>query len=195
MLKVITAPTTAPITVSEAKLQAVIGHNADDDLLEIMISAVREHGEGITRRSFAPQTLEVVLDEFPAWEIELPNGPVTSITSVKYIDEDGVEQTLVSGTDYDEDTDSLIAKVQPVYQGEWPDTAVQPNAVRVRYEAGWTSSNVPDAIKQWMLVRVASLYAQRENHIVGFGAGIKVGFMGRDFSDSLLDRYTVVTGL
>lgn len=195
MLKVITPPTVEPVSVAEAKLQAVIGIADDDDLLEIMISAVREQGENLTSRSFAPQTLEIMLDEFPSWEIELPKGPVTSITSVKYIDEDGVEQTLVSGTDYVGDTDSLIAKVQPIYQGEWPDTYQQPNAVRVRYEAGWTASTVPDAIKQWMLVRVASLYAQRENHVVGSGVGIKVGRMGHDFADALLDRYKVYSGL
>jgi len=187
MIKVITAPTVEPVTVAEAKLQTVVDYNTDDGLFAVIIAAARDNGESLTGRSWAPQTLEVVLDAFPSGMIELNRGPVTGITSVKYLDADGVEQTLVSGTDYDSSTDGLIAYVVPCYETTWPETKPVPGAVRVRYAAGWTAANFPPALKQWMLVRIAGLYAQREAFVVG----ASIGSMGRGFCDSLLDNYIV----
>jgi len=190
MLKIITSPTVEPVTVAEAKAQAVVGINEDDTLVGQMISAARGNAELLTRRSIAPQVLEVVLDEFPDWEIELPRGPVTEITSVKYYDEDGVEQTLSTSL-YEKDMDSLVARVQPIDGEEWPETKVMLNAVRVRYNAGWTAANIPPAIKMWIMIRVASMYAQRENHIAGPGM-MTVMPMHRGFADGLLDEFTVL---
>lgn len=186
MLKVITAPTVEPISVAEAKLQSVIGVTADDGLLAIMISAAREAGESLTRRSFAPKTLELVLDAFPLGEIELPESPITAITSVTYIDEDGAEQTMPSD-EYDVDIESLVGRISPLDGELWPDTKVIKNAVRIRYTAGWTASNIPPAIKQWLMVTVAGLYMQRENFVIGQS----VTAMNRGFCDSLLDKYRV----
>lgn len=190
MLKLITAPTVEPVTLTEVKEQTVIGFTTDDTLLTRLISVARAEAESITRRSLAPQTLEVVLDTWPRWEINLPRGPVTAVSSVKYYDEDAVEQTL-STSIYETDLDSIVARVQPRDGEEWPDLATMVNAVRVRYTAGWTAATCPVEIKQWILVRVASLYAQRENFLAGSNAPA-VAMMPRSFADALLDSYTVL---
>ena len=186
MLRVVEGPTVEPVTVAECKAQSVIEHDADDSLLELYISAVREYGESVTNRSFAPQTLEVVLDGFPSNEIDLPNGPISEVLSLEYTDKDGIDRVLSEDVDFYSDTFSILGSVKPV--GAWPSTLDKPGAVRVQYIAGW--AECPKAIKQWMLVRVASFYAQRENHIVDISRQ-NVATMGRGFADSLLDRYTV----
>lgn len=193
MLKVITAPTVEPVDIADVKLQAVIDSDADDDLIGVFITAAREHAEGITGRSLAPQTLEVVLDGFPCGNIQLPRGPVTSITSVKYTDVDGVEQAIVSGTDYDEYMSDVSSYVRPVFGESWPETKVIPGAVRVRYESGWGADDCPKAAKVWIMVRVAGLYAQREGFTIG-GNGQVMSEMPRTFADSLLDNITVPEG-
>jgi hypothetical protein len=43
-----------------------------------------------------PQTWLLALDAFPAWEIELPQPPLISVASVKYIDDAGDLVTLAS---------------------------------------------------------------------------------------------------
>lgn len=187
MLKLVTAPTVEPVTLSEVKAQAVIGHDLDDALLSVMISAAREHGESLTGRSWAPKTLEVVLDSFPSGAIELPASPVTAVLSIKYLDADGVEQTMPD-TDYYVDTDSLVGRVVP--KDAWPETVERPNAVRVRYTAGFAAGSIPPALKQWLLIRVASLYAQRESLTAG-----NVSELSRSFVDGLLDPYTVLGGM
>lgn len=191
MLKIVTPPAVEPVTIEEVKAQAVIDGSLDDLLLGIIISAARAQGEALTNRSWAPQTLEVVFDGFPAGRISLPRGPVTAVASVVYLDVNGAEVTLDQSF-YDVNTEAPVAWVAPVYSGTWPVTANKPNAVRVRYEAGWmAATEFPPALKQWMLVNVASFYAQRENHVVG----AKVAAMPRGFCDSLLDPFILPEGL
>lgn len=191
MLKLVTAPTVEPVTLSEVKAQAVIGHDLDDSLLSVMISAAREHGESLTGRSWAPKTLEVVIDRFPASGIDLPASPVTAVTSIKYLDADGAEQTMPD-TDYYVDTDSLVGRVIP--KDAWPETADRLNAVRVRYEAGFPAGSIPSALKQWLLIRVATLYEHREAQTM-VSNGRLVMPMDRSFVDGLLDPYTVFGGM
>lgn len=189
MLKVITAPTVEPLTLDEVKEQALPAGTDDDNLLTRLISVAREQAESLTKRSLAPKTLELVLDTWPGSEIRLPAGPVTAVSSVKYVDEDEAEQTLSTDV-YEVDTDSLVARVKLRSAESWPDLNEQLNAVRVRYTAGFARADVPQQVKQWMLIRIASLYAQRENHVVGYGS-TSVSQMGRSFADSLLDEITV----
>jgi uncharacterized phiE125 gp8 family phage protein len=190
MLKLVTAPTVEPVTLSEVKAHCVIGHDLDDTLLGVLISAAREHGEALTGRSWAEKTLEVVLDEFPAGAIELPASPITAVTSVKYLDANGVEQTM-DAADYTVDTDSLVGRV---VAEEWPETDDTVNAVRVRYTAGWTPSTIPPALQQWLLIRVATLYEHREALSMVSNNRLVLP-MDRSFVDGLLDAHTVFGGM
>ena len=104
--KVITAVATEPITRAEAKLHLGLddmsGSHPDDAIIDALITAAREYGEQYTKRALAQQTLEASLDAFPDSDddrIDLPRAPVASITSVKYTDTSGTEQTI-SGSAY-----------------------------------------------------------------------------------------------
>ena len=99
------------------------------------LEAAFAYCEHYTGRSLGSQTLELALDEFPAGDIQLPQGPVTSITSVKYYDTAEVLQTMDSA-DYSLDDYSDPQWLSPAYDTEWPDTLATVNAVKVRYVAG-----------------------------------------------------------
>ena len=98
-LKVVTAPTVEPVTLTEAKLHQRVDLSADDDLVTMWISAIREHAEHLTERALAPATFCLYLDAFPCDGIEIPRPPLTAISSIQYYDTTG---TLVSldGADY-----------------------------------------------------------------------------------------------
>ena len=67
----------------------------EDDLLDAIITAGREHVEDITRRKIITQTWDFFLDGWPNVNyIALPDGNLQSITSVKYTDSDGAETNL-----------------------------------------------------------------------------------------------------
>lgn len=197
MLKIVTPPTESLVTVEEIKTQMGIYDDGWDDFIGVTISAVQEMGEHRTRCSLATQTLELMLDgfyqpeRFPAQTIYLPMGPVQSITSLKYIDTDGVEQSL-SADEYDTDIETQIARIRPLYGEIWPETNVQFNAVRVRYEAGLTSDDKWYlSVRKWMFARIKS-HIQQQESIHGGTQGNFIKLMPHEYVDCLLDPLTVM---
>lgn len=132
---------------------------ADDAQLAALVTAAREMAEAITRRALLTQTWDLFLDEFPAAEIEVPLPRLQSVTSITYTDAAGVSQTLAAGA-YQVDTASEPARLLPAYGTSWPCTRAVPNAVAVRYVAGYgdTPADVPQPIRQAVLLLVSGLY-------------------------------------
>lgn len=180
-LKVITAPTVEPVTLADAKLHLRVDVSEEDTLITSLISAAREECEHLLERAIAEQTLEVSLDEFPDDGIKLPRPPIKSITSVTYVDPDGVTQTMASG-DYYLDDAQEPSWLLPAYGGAWPSTREEANAVKVRYVAGYT--DCPDVIRAWILLRVGTLFYSRE-------ADSDKPVQPSPFVDRLLDRYRI----
>jgi uncharacterized phiE125 gp8 family phage protein len=184
-LKLITPPAVEPVALANAKAHMRIDTGDDDTLIEFLIVAARQEAEKITRRALITQEWELVLDEFPT-EISLPLPVLQSVSSIKYLDVDGVEQTLLS-TLYLADADSEPARIVPAYGCTWPVTRDQYAAVRIRYLAGYgdSESDIPQAIRQWIMIRVATLYENRE--AVGNSQVAIIPFV-----DGLLDEYRVL---
>lgn len=182
-LKLITAPTTEPVTLADAKSHLRVSGTDDDALITALISAARQDAEHRLGRALITQTWELTLDAFTD-TIELPLPVLASVTSIKYIDATGTEITLSSAA-YTVDTDSEPGRVYPVYGTSWPGIRSQTNAVRIRYVAG--AASVDAAISQWMLLRISALYENRESVV----SGQPIQAAPRDFADGLLDRYKV----
>lgn len=184
-LKLITGPATEPVTLAEAKAQMRVDASDEDDLISALITVAREEAEHRTERALITQTWERVIDAFPEVEIVLGKAPVQSITSITYTNTDGVE-TVIDGADYVLDNIQLPNFVAPADGVSWPATMDTMNAVKVRFSAGYgAASDVPMAIRQWMLLRIGTLYKFRESVI----AGMPVAEMPGRFWDRLLDAY------
>ena len=156
--RLITPPAAEPVSVSELKAHLRVTHSADDAYLGELATAAREYAEQQTGRALAEQTREYTADAFPSnGVLRLGFAPVVSISSVKYLDEAGAEQTLAA-TVYTVDTQSepgaLVLKVDRA----WPDTAKLPAAVRVRYVCGTTARPL---LKQAVIFIAAHWYEQR----------------------------------
>ncbi len=183
----ITPPAVEPVTLAEAKAHLYVTHIDDDALIGAYISAAREDAEHRLQRALVSQTWELALDAFPA-VIVLPMAPLSSVTSIKYLDGNGVEQTLAPAA-YAVDTAAEPGAVVPAYGLAWPATRAERNAVRVRYVAGYGAdgSLVPASIKAWIKLRVGALYENRESAV----AGQPIQAAPRDFADGLLDRHKI----
>jgi uncharacterized phiE125 gp8 family phage protein len=187
-LKLITAPTEEPVTLTQVKLHCRVDGSDEDALLNLAIVAARRAAEGRTSRALVTQTWELALDAFPAAEIDLPMPPVQSITSVKYLDTSGVEQTI-DAANYALDTYGMRPWLVPAYGYAWPASLASANAVKIRFVAGYgAAAAVPDDIKAWMLLAIGTLYANRETIATGQVAELPGGFW-----QSLLDPYRVFT--
>lgn len=188
-LKLITAPTSEPVTLAEAKAHLRVEIADDDLLIGSMITAAREAAEHITQRSLMLQTWELALDAFPspAYGIRLPKPPFVSISAVSYIDADGELQTMPEA-DYQVGQHSEPASLRPAYGTAWPAARNQADAVIVRYVAGYPdASRVPAQVKAWMLLRIGTLYENRESIVNGT---ISQDLAGR-FVGGMLDAYKV----
>ena len=193
-LSLVTAPTTEPLTIAEIKEAA----NIDDDLVDSvseqayidnLIRSARFSAEAATRRALITQTWELSFVQFPSWYITIPLPPLQSIVSIKYIDTDGVEQTLDSSL-YIVDTKSEPGVISPAYGEVWPTSRYQLNGVTIRFIAGYgAAAAVPDGIKLWMKVMIKTAYEQRERFI----QGSTVSEINPEYIDGMLDPYRVIT--
>ncbi len=117
-------------------------------------------------KSFGTQTLELALDAFPCSGIELAQPPVVSISSVKYLDEAGVEQTLPDTAYILDNYGTQKHWLHPAYDTAWPTTRAVTNAIKVRYVAG-SSDALPAAVRSALLLFVGHLDINREAVVTG----------------------------
>lgn len=159
-------PSVEPVSLVEAKLQCKIDDTAEDTLIDIWRQSAREIIEDRTNRSLITQTRILKLEHFPCGAIVLSNGPVQSVTSVKYYDNDDVEQTM-SASDYWVDTHGNITRV--VVKNAWPATKCRPSAVTVTYVAGYgaTAATVPGPLKSAMLLLIGHFNENRQENSIG----------------------------
>lgn len=190
--KVTTEPTSEPITLKEAKTHCHVDHNEEDQLITILIQAARETVEQETNRSLITQTRTMKLDYFPRYQtsdgwgqIILPYGPVSSVSSITYVDENEASQTL-SSSDYWTDFTSNIPRV--IVKNSWPGTFTMPNAVTVVYVAGYGSAtSVPHKLISAIKILVKHLFDNRE---VGQESGSIVHEMPYGFKE-LISTYVL----
>lgn len=166
---VVTGPATEPLTVAEAKTHLRVEVSGDDTYIGNLIVRAREVAQRHTQRALMQQTLEAHYDAWPTdGALWVPDPPLQSVTSVKYYDADGVQQTL-SSTNYQVDTYSQPGRIDIKAAYSWP--ALQYGAmvpITVRYVAGYASADaVPGVIKQAMLLMIGKWYEERKDVITG----------------------------
>jgi uncharacterized phiE125 gp8 family phage protein len=185
MIKVITPPTEEPITLAEAKANLRVVFSDEDADIERMIRAARQMAEERLNRALMPQTLAFGADAFCVF-LKVPRPPLAEIDSIKYIDADGVEQTVPAGYLVDEFVDPPT--ITPAYGTPWPTTRAQAGAVVVQYQAGYAdAASVPEPIRQWMLLSIGVMY---ENRTAVVNGTISQAIAG-DFYDMLLQPFKV----
>ena len=171
-LTLVTAPTVEPITLQEAKDHLRVDGATDDALISALIQAARQHidgRDGWLGRALMTQTWDYTLDEFPDTDyIPLPLAPVQSITSITYTDTNGASQTF-SSANYALGADlAWQPRVNLGYGLSWASTRGVPDAVKVRFVAGYANAaDVPGPIKAALLLTVGELYEQREESVIG----------------------------
>jgi uncharacterized phiE125 gp8 family phage protein len=127
--------------------------------VEGMIGAAWEHlsgPDGWLGRSLGTQVVDYYRDSFWEGDITLPLGPVQSVLSIEYRQpSDGVWVTMPA-QHYELRGDVVgPAFNSPIARG-WPGTANIPEAVRIRYRAGFVT--LPKPVRAAILLMVADLF-------------------------------------
>jgi uncharacterized phiE125 gp8 family phage protein len=143
----------------------------EDDLLNAIITAAREHTEDWTRRALLTQTWYLYLDGWPSENfIKLPFGNLATVTSIKYKDTDATETTLTVTTDYLVETNGdQLGRIVLPYGCSWPSGTLYPsNPITIEFVCGWTTAAlVPSKIKAAIKMICADLYENREHQSLG----------------------------
>jgi uncharacterized phiE125 gp8 family phage protein len=180
------------LSLTTVKAHLRVDNASDDTLIQALIDSAVGLAEHITGRTFDQRSRTHRAADFGGY-VALPGAPVTEVTEVKYLDAAGVEQTLPSG-DYVLESGDDWPAIVPGFGTCWP--AVQTgrsDAVRVTYAAGYgaTESDVPAAIRQWLLLAIGTWYNLRES----VAAGASIAELPRGAWDALLDPYLVDLGV
>lgn len=155
--RLVTAPASYPVTRAEAKAQCRIDGTDEDTLIDGLIAAATDHVELYTGRAIIAQTWELLLDGFSD-EILLSKGPVSSVTSVKYNDMAGDEQT-VSAANYIFDGVSEPQRIVKKSGYSWPIVDDEVNNVTIRFVCGYAV--VPPSIKHAILLLIGQWFDSR----------------------------------
>lgn len=199
-LRVTVEATTEPVTLEEQKAHCRIETTYEDAVIPAYITVARKYAENYCKRSFARQTYEMKIDEFPGADdgIVIPRPPLSSTStdvSIAYIDTSAAVQTLGSSLyTIDASSEPAVIRLSTV-DDDWPETNDVKNAVTITFAAGYSTSTIvgsthlcPKPVQHWIKMRVANMIEYREPTLSGEGAVN----LRRDFIDGLLDEYRIM---
>lgn len=173
-------PTLEPVLLDEAKAHCRIeaDDSESDGLLAGYIFSARRYVEEVTGRALMSQTWDYKIDycwpkvRVSNWGyvtgIDVPKPPLVSVSSITYVDTAGATQTLAS-SQYQVVTSQYVGSILPAYNVTWPQVRWQPEAITVRFVAGYGSNpgDVPEPIRQAIRFLVGHYFEHREEVIVG----------------------------
>lgn len=190
----VTPPAKLAVTLGELKSHARIDNDLQDaNLYAWLLSAIDE-----AQKETGRQLINADYDEkFNAWPCADRWGdiafrpywsPLVSVASVKYRDTAGAEQTLASGN-YRVDTVRAPGRVVFKRETVFPSLYDDSQTITVRYTAGFGTEmhNVPEVIRQWIIMNVATRDAFRELFTERQAYELPSRFV-----DRLLDPYRIV---
>ena len=174
-LSLSTAPTLEPVTLAEAKghLRLDADDSTEDAYLTALIAAARHQVEAHTSRALLNQTWAWKLDDFPHCDqIRVPKAPLSSVTSITYIDTAGTTQTWAA-SNYDVDAPdgprAQMGTISLAFEKAYPVVRSDRNAVTITFVAGYgaAATAVPQDVRQAALLLIAEMYERREEGLIG----------------------------
>jgi len=146
-----TGPTQEPVSVEDARLWTVHEteslasgnlHRDDELVREILIPGVRRKVENWLAESLITQTRTAYYDaaDLVSSCLQLPYGPLQSVTSVKYTTTDGTLSTFSSASYY-----TMTGRRSQLALNEgytWPSDLMDYNSLQVEYVCGYGASSI-----------------------------------------------------
>tara|TARA_R110002167_G_scaffold21190_2_gene77250 strand:+ start:1183 stop:1758 length:576 start_codon:yes stop_codon:yes gene_type:complete len=164
--QVITAATTYPVSLTEAKLHLKVDITTDDTLITNLIIAATQVSEEYTNRFFINTVVNQTCSNFNELK-ELYKSKVSAVTHVKYYDTDNAQQTLAA-SNYVVNNEYEPCQINIDVDGTFPSIADRIDAVECKYTVGYgAASDVPYTIKTSILLTIGNWYENRMSVITG----------------------------
>jgi uncharacterized phiE125 gp8 family phage protein len=167
-----TQPAVEPVTLAEAKAHLRVDTADDDTYITGLVRAAREWVEQYLDRTLVHTQWVMRFDKFPpdgTLDIELPRPPMVAsgtatAVALTFTFENGDTSTY-STASFRVDRASTPGAVKTLYGQTWPPHLQDDNAISVTWWAGYgaSGSDVPQGVKNAMLLYVHELYEKRGN--------------------------------
>lgn len=159
-----------PVTLAEAKVQARVDASltTDDPYITDLITISRQYVEFFAQRSFLDTTWIETFDRFPDEFFRPQRSPLSSVTSIQYVDTDGATQTWAA-SGYRVDTSTEPGRVGLAWGESFPSIRAVTNAVTLTYVSGYGTANASVPIIYRMAIKwlLAQMYENRESEVTG----------------------------
>lgn len=166
-----TAPTVEPITLVEAKAHLNVVGTSKDSYITSLITVTRRGIERYLKRALITQTWKVYYD---CWDncLKVPFPVLQEVTSVKYKDLNGTDQTLATDQYWVVNTEDPGSIVR-AYGVTYPELQYgRPDAIEILFVAGYgdAAADVPDEIRHAQKIWLTDLFEHRGEIIVANAA-------------------------
>lgn len=161
-------PAAEPVTVAEAKAHLRIDHNAEDVLIGSLILTSRLHIEAALGIALISQGWRLLLDRWPSGTIvRVPLRPLIAVQEIRVRAADG-PPAVVAALEYAVDAASAEPRIIRV-AAKWPETGLAAHGIEIDLVAGFgtAASDVPQPIRQAVLLLVAHWYEHRDPIEIG----------------------------
>ena len=168
-------------TLLDAKAHLRVLDTDDDVYIQSLLDTAEAQAEEITSRYFSQRSAVFYLNGYVD-SFEIPKSPLVSIDSIEYIADGETVYTLLDSSFYSVDDAREPALVRFDESFSVSDGF---KVIKVTYTAGYAVLPLP--LKQWVLMRVATMYENREEIVVGVSANT----IDNRYNDFLLLKYKV----
>lgn len=170
-IRVTVDPVSKPVTVAEVKNNFAIDIDEDDYLIDQLIHSAVKIIETETNHHMCERTLEWRFKQAEGDEIELPFAPVQSISSITYVDDQEVEQTIAASV-YELDQGTTPPMIRLKYNQAWPYARGGAIDYKVTFVTGYAGTadsplnltNLPEALRRAIIMMVGGVYKNPESH-------------------------------
>jgi uncharacterized phiE125 gp8 family phage protein len=164
----LTPPAVEPVTLADAKSYLRVAHSDDDAVIAALIAGARSHVEAQTRRALITQTWRLIRDAWPPdGRVAVVPAPLRSVLAARVYDAGGNPHAI--------DTTVFVADkgAAPAILAFAPGTLTDPGraaaGIEIDIEVGYGAApaNVPETLRQALLLLVAHWYENRGLIAVG----------------------------
>ncbi len=170
------------MTLNEAKAHLRILSTDDDLYIQALIDVAEAQAEEITSRNLSETSNVFYLGGFKQ-SFTLPKSPLIAVDSIEYMPTQGGAYETIPSSKYEVNDVAEPAEIRFL---DGISVACAFKAIKVSYRSGYAADKCPKPIKQWVLLRVATMYEYREEL-----ATIEPKAIANDYNDFLISKYKV----
>ena len=162
-------PALEPVSIAEAKDHLRVDHSAEDAFIASLILTSRLHIEAALSLALIEQGWTWTFDAWPnrLALVTLPLRPVSSITSINTLDQDGAP-TLMVPADYELDGNHVPPRLLRKTNA-WPKPGKSHAGIEISFVTGFGAApdDVPQPVRHALLLLVAHWYEHRDPIEIG----------------------------